>query len=41
VQRLRQGATQADIARSYAVDPGTISRLAVASPFEYGAVVPQ
>jgi hypothetical protein len=37
-QRLRQGETQADIARTYNVDPATISRLAAASPFEYGAV---
>ena len=41
LQRLRQGETQADIARSYAVDPATISRLAAASPFEYGAAVAQ
>jgi DNA invertase Pin-like site-specific DNA recombinase len=39
LQRLRQGETQADIARSYAVDPATISRLAASSPFEHGAVV--
>ena len=38
LQRLRQGETQADIARSYAVDPATISRLAAASPFEHDAV---
>ena len=41
LQRLRQGETQADIARTYNVDPATISRLAAASPFEYGAVVAQ
>src|SRR5262245_61102501 len=41
LQRLRQGETQADIARSYAVDPATISRLAAASPFEHGAAVAQ
>jgi len=40
-QRLRQGETQADIARTYNVDPATISRLAAASPFEHGAVVAQ
>src|SRR5262245_54111815 len=37
LQRLRQGETQADIARTYNVDPATISRLAAASPFEHGA----
>src|SRR5262245_37498700 len=41
LQRLRQGETQADIARSYAVDAATISRLVAASPFEYGAAVAQ
>jgi DNA invertase Pin-like site-specific DNA recombinase len=41
LQRLRQGETQADIARSYAVDPATISRLVAASPFEHGAAVAQ
>ena len=40
-RRLRQGETQADIARTYNVDPATISRLAAASPFEHGAVVAQ
>src|SRR5262249_29610955 len=35
LQRLRQGETQADVARSYAVDPATISRLAAASPFAH------
>jgi len=39
LQRLRQGETQADIARTYNVDPATISRLAAASPFKHGAVV--
>ena len=39
LQRLATGETQADIARSYAVDPATISRLAAASPFEHGAAV--
>jgi len=29
---------QADVARTYAVDAATISRLAAASPFEQGAV---
>jgi len=38
---LAQGETQADIARSYAVDPATISRLVAASPFEHGAAVAQ
>ena len=32
------GETQADVARTYAVDAATISRLAAASPFEQGAV---
>ena len=41
LQRLRQGETQADVARSCAVDPATISRLAAASPFEHGAAVAQ
>src|SRR5262249_56879328 len=39
LHRLAQGETQADIARSYAVDPATISRLVAASPFEHGAAV--
>jgi hypothetical protein len=30
--------TQADVARTYAVDAATISRLAAASPFEQGAI---
>ena len=41
LHRLAQGETQADIARSYAVDSATISRLAAASPFEHGAAVAQ
>ena len=36
--RLAAGETQADVARTYAVDPGTISRLASASPFAHVAV---
>src|SRR5215468_5758246 len=39
LHRLAQGETQADIARSYAVDPATISRLVAASPFEHGVAV--
>ena len=38
LQRLAAGETQADVARTYAVDAATISRLAAASPFEHGAV---
>jgi hypothetical protein len=30
-----------NLARTYNVDPATISRLAAASPFEHGAVVAQ
>ena len=41
LQRLRQGETQADVARTYNVDPATISRLAAASPFEHGTAVAQ
>jgi hypothetical protein len=37
-QRLAAGETQADVARTYAVDAATISRLAAANPFEQGAV---
>jgi Phage integrase family/Helix-turn-helix domain len=33
LQRLASGETQADVARTYNVDPATISRLAPASPF--------
>src|SRR5262244_697228 len=38
LQRLADGAVQADLARSYGVSEATISRLAAASPFERGAV---
>jgi DNA invertase Pin-like site-specific DNA recombinase len=38
LQRLAAGETQADVARTYNVDATTIGRLAVASPFEHGAV---
>ena len=41
LQRLHAGETMADVARTYAVDGSTISRLAAASPFEQGAVVAQ
>ena len=41
LQRFRQGETQADVARTYNVDPATISRLVAGSPFEHGAVVAQ
>src|SRR5919198_3196452 len=34
VQRLAEGETMTDVARTYNVDPGTISRLAASSPFE-------
>ena len=34
IQRLAEGASQADVARSYDVSQATISRLAAASPFE-------
>ena len=37
LQRLIAGETQADVARTYAVDAATISRLAAASPFAHGA----
>ena len=37
LQRIAQGESQADIARSFAVSPPTISRLAAQSPFEHGA----
>jgi DNA invertase Pin-like site-specific DNA recombinase len=39
LQRLAAGETMADVARTYAVDAATISRLAASSPFERGAVV--
>ena len=35
LQRLIAGETMADVARTYAVDAATISRLAAASPFEH------
>jgi DNA invertase Pin-like site-specific DNA recombinase len=38
LQRLADGAVQADLARSYGVSEATIRRLAAASPFEHGAV---
>src|SRR5262249_6794066 len=38
LQRLQAGETMADVARTYAVDPATISRLAASSPFEDSAV---
>jgi DNA invertase Pin-like site-specific DNA recombinase len=38
MQRLAEGAVQADLARSYGVSQATISRLAAPSPFEAGAV---
>jgi hypothetical protein len=40
LERLAQGETMADVARTYAVDSATISRLAASSPFEHGAVAP-
>src|SRR5438105_835368 len=36
VERLHAGETQADVARTYAVDATTIGRLAASSPFEHG-----
>ena len=38
LQRLHAGETMADVARSFAVDGSTISRLAASSPFEQSAV---
>jgi len=38
IQRLAEGAVQADLARSYGVSQATISRLAAPSPFELGVV---
>jgi hypothetical protein len=38
LQRLAGGETMADVARTYAVDAATISRLAASSPFEHAAV---
>ena len=37
LHRLHAGETMTDVARTYAVDPATISRLAAHSPFEHGA----
>ena len=37
IQRLAEGAVQADLARSYGVSQATISRLAAPSPFAAGA----
>ena len=37
IQRLAEGAVQADLARSYGVSQATISRLAAPSPFEASA----
>ena len=39
IQRLAEGAVQADLARSYGVSQATISRLAAPSPFEASEVV--
>ena len=41
IQRLTEGAVQADLARSYGVSQATISRLAAPSPFAEGAAVAQ
>jgi len=38
LQRLQAGETMADVARTYAVDAATISRLAASTPFEHSAV---
>jgi DNA invertase Pin-like site-specific DNA recombinase len=38
LERLSAGETMADVARTYAVDAATISRLAASSPFEHAAV---
>jgi DNA invertase Pin-like site-specific DNA recombinase len=38
LQRLAEGAVQADLARTYGVSQATISRLAAPSPFEQSAV---
>jgi hypothetical protein len=38
IARLVAGETQADVARTYAVDAATICRLAASSPFEHVAV---
>src|SRR6516165_3216235 len=39
LEKLAEGAVQADLARSYGVGQATISRLAAPSPFEQGAAV--
>src|SRR5262249_10793040 len=39
IQRLAEGAVQADLARSYGVSQATISRLAAPSPFEASEAV--
>jgi DNA invertase Pin-like site-specific DNA recombinase len=39
LQRLQEGAAQADVARTYAVSEATISRLAASSPFARSAAV--
>jgi DNA invertase Pin-like site-specific DNA recombinase len=39
LQRLAEGAVQADLARTYGVSQATISRLAAPSPFEQSAAV--
>ena len=41
IQRLAEGAVQADLARSFNVSQATISRLAAPSPFEASAAVAQ
>jgi DNA invertase Pin-like site-specific DNA recombinase len=38
LQRLHAGETMSDVARTFAVDASTISRLAASSPFERSAV---
>jgi hypothetical protein len=38
IQRLAEGAVQADLARTYGVSQATISRLAAPSPFELSPV---
>jgi DNA invertase Pin-like site-specific DNA recombinase len=38
LERLAEGAVQADLARTYGVSQATISRLAAPSPFAHGAV---
>jgi len=39
LQRLPEGAGQADIARSYGISQATVSRLAAPGPFAESAVV--